>query len=105
MKTVRRSDKKQGRIAWKQSGDSLHHDVGKLVLFNPIPNAQQETSTRFQHAICFGEGPPFVGKKHHAKLTHHGVEQAVTKRQNLSICLSPGNPWEDHRLKAYSTMG
>jgi hypothetical protein len=67
-------------IIRKQRSGRPHHDIGKFVFLNPVPDIEQEPSTWLQHAMGFGKGPPLVREEHHAKLAHHRVELAIGKR-------------------------
>ena len=43
---VRRARHEARRIVWKHLGQRLRHDVGKLVVLDPVPDVEKETAAR-----------------------------------------------------------
>lgn len=72
----------EGRIGPPTSGDGEEGTLGGIV-----PHREGDTTTRFQHADHFADGPGGVGKEHQAARTGDRVKRPFVEPEMLGIHL------------------
>jgi hypothetical protein len=86
---VRRSRHEARRVGRKDRGERVRHDVGELVVLDPVPRVEEERTARAKDAARFGVGVALVGEEHDAELADDGVELAVGEGQLHRVGLLP----------------
>ena len=88
---VRRPRQKARRIVGEDVRERGGDDVGELIVFDGIPDTEDEVAARFQHAPRFAVGLRLVGEEHRPELADHGIEGLVGERQRLRIGRLPAH--------------
>ena len=89
MVAVRRAREKARRIVRKDLCQSIRHVIGKYVLLDAVPYAEQKMAAGLEDALRFAIAGRAVGKEHRAELATNEIEGGVFKRQRQSVRLAP----------------
>ena len=89
MIAVRRPRQETRRILREDCRHRLCHRVGEFVLFDPIPDIEDEDAVRTEHASRLRKCLRLIGKEHRAELADDGVELSVPKGKLHRVCLPP----------------
>src|ERR1700724_1969368 len=70
-----------------------------MVVGDAVPDIEEESAARPQHAKRLTVALDLVGQEHHAELTGDDVECRILEWQRQCICLLPCDPAPKQRLR------
>ena len=80
---------KRGGSSGNTRASACGHHVGEFVLRDAVPDVEEETPARPQHAARLPVALDLVGKEHRAELAGHDVEAPIAERQRQRVGLLP----------------